>query len=325
MEGVLTLNLKRTDLALETHEMLLETAEEISGVIKNETEKDGVKVSHIEIKTDDAQKMMNKPKGNYFTIELPDLTQTLSEDNNKISHVIKDNLLKILKLDDNSKILVIGLGNRFITPDALGPLVVSNLVVTRHLFNYIPESIDEGLRCVSAIAPGVLGLTGIESAEIVKGITEKVKPDVLIVIDALAARSVNRIVRTVQIADTGINPGAGVGNNRKELSEKTLGVPVIAIGVPTVVDAVTITSDTLDSVKENIDSPIGKIGSISYMDEGERYNTIKSAVDEDLKGLIVTPKDIDALTDKMSKIIANGINIALHDNMTIEDTEMFLL
>lgn len=318
------MNIKRTDLALEMHEMLTEASSELSGVTKQIEETDGVKISRISIEDNEAERLMGKPKGNYVTLELPDINLTLSEDNEKISTVLKNELLKLINLTDSSTILIIGLGNRYITPDALGPSVISKLMVTRHLFQYIPDQIDEGLRSVSAVSPGVLGLTGIETVEIVKGIVDKVKPDMVIAIDALAARNVDRIVSTIQISDTGISPGAGVGNNRKGIDRETLGVPVIAIGIPTVIDAATITSDTIDSLKNNMQSPLGVIGSISHMDEDERYSLIRKTADEKLTGFIVTPKDIDSLIEKTSKIIADGINLTLHKNITLKDTEAFL-
>jgi len=318
------LNIKRTDLALEIHEMLVEAASELSGVTKQNEEKEGVMISRIKIETKEAESKMGRPIGNYITLELPDINLTLSEENEKISTVLKNELASLVDLNDNSVILIVGLGNRYITPDALGPSVVSKLMVTRHLFQYIPEELDEGLRSVSAISPGVLGITGIETVEIVKGIVDKVRPDFVIAIDALAARSVDRIISTVQISDTGISPGAGVGNNRKGLNRETLGVPVIAIGIPTVIDAATITSDTIDSLKENMQSPLGVIGSISHMDEDERYSLIRKSADEKLTGFIVTPKDIDSLIEKASKIVADGINLTLHKNITLKDTEAFL-
>ncbi|MBR2500503.1 MAG: GPR endopeptidase [Clostridia bacterium] len=318
------MNYKRTDLALEAHEMLLEAANELSGVTMTEEENDEVKISRIEIKTKEAENAMGKPVGNYITIEIPDVSLTLSESNEKISKAISKELSSLLNLSENSTILVVGLGNRFITPDALGPSVISKLMVTRHLFQYIPEEIDEGLRPVCAVAPGVLGLTGIETVEIIKGITDKIKPDAIIAIDALAARNVKRIVSTIQLADTGISPGAGVGNNRKGLNQEYLSVPVIAIGMPTVIDAATITSDTIDSLKKNMESPLGVIGSISHMDEDERYATIKKSLSDELLSFIVTPKNIDSLIDKASTIVAGGINLALHNNITLEDAEAFL-
>ncbi len=318
------MNIKRTDLALEMHEMLTEAANELSGVTKETEEIDGVKISRIEIKTNEAENVMGRPIGNYITLELPDLNLTLSEENEKISTVLKGELQKLVDLNDSSTILIVGLGNRHITPDALGPAVISKVMVTRHLFQHLPDELDEGIRSVSAVSPGVLGLTGIETVEIVKGIVDKVRPDVVIAIDALAARSVERIVSTVQLSDAGISPGAGVGNNRKGLNKKTLGVPVIAIGIPTVIDAVTITSDTIDSLKENMQSPLGVIGSISHMDDDERHSLIRKTADEKLTGFIVTPKDIDLLIEKASKIVADGINLSLHRDITIKDTEAFL-
>ena len=315
---------KRTDLALEMHEMLIEAAQEIQGVSITNDKRENLKVSHIKIETKEAENMMGKPIGNYITIEIPDISLTLTEDNDNISKTISEELKKIINLNDGSSVLVVGLGNRFITPDSLGPSVISDLMITRHLFEYMPEQTDKDLRVVSAISPGVLGITGIETVEIVKGVVDKVKPDCVIAIDALAARNVKRVISTIQITDVGINPGAGVGNNRKGLNEEFLGVPVIAIGIPTVIDAATITSDTIDSLKNNMQSPLGIIGSISHMDEDERYKLIKETAEKELSYYFVTPKNVDVLIEKASKIVANGINLALHKNIDIKDIDAYV-
>ncbi|MBR4890977.1 MAG: GPR endopeptidase [Clostridia bacterium] len=320
----------RTDLAVESHELLIEAAEELSGVTLSDRLEDDIKITHVEVKDDLASQKLNKPIGNYITLELPDvryLESNLYETAcKKISVEIK-NLLK--STNRNKPILIIGLGNRFITSDSLGPAVIDRLMITRHLFSYAPEALTDNIGSVCAIAPGVLGVTGIETSEIINGICEKVDPCAVICVDALAAKSIDRIINTIQICDTGINPGAGVGNNRKEISEKTLGVPVIAVGVPTVVDAATITDDTLnlviDSILEKSDGENSSFfNMLNNLDFEERRDLIKASVSEKMPNFLTTPKEIDVLIGKSAEIVANGINFALHKDITFEDIEIYV-
>ncbi len=297
----------RTDLALENHEYFTETAEKLPGVsVYNKSMKD-IKVTQIEIETEEAAKEMGKPIGTYITLEFSDLRYI---DKKVYERLIKQISLEINQLlyDDIDKpILVIGLGNRAITSDSLGPDVIDKLIVTRHMFTHAPEVLSDNFASVCAMAPGVLGITGIETEEIVTSICDKVKPSAVIVVDALAARSIKRITKTVQICNTGINPGSGIGNNRREISEKTLGIPVIAIGVPTVVDALTITGDTLEMMSYNRED-IFKI----------------TKIPEEISNFTTTPKEIDILVKKCADIVANGINFALHDNITFEDIDLLI-
>jgi spore protease len=237
-------------------------------------------------------------------------------------------LAGILKLQEKSTVLVVGLGNWNVTSDSLGPKVVSKLMVTRHLIQYVPEEVEDGVRPVCAIAPGVLGITGIETGEIVRGIVDRIRPDCIIAIDALASRRLERVNTTIQIADTGISPGSGVGNKRMDLSRDTLGVPVIAIGVPTVVDAATIANDTIDLV---IDSFIDKaeqgtdfFNMLKNIDRNEKYQLMQKSLEPYTGNLIVTPKEIDEVIERIAKAIANGINIAVHQGITIDDVDRFL-
>lgn len=192
-----------------------------------------------------------------------------------------------------------------------GPKVIQNIDITRHLLKYAPEYLEKETRPVSAIAPGVLGTTGIETQEILQGIIENVKPKMLIVIDSLASKSIERISSSIQIADTGIVPGAGVGNTRKELSKKTLGIPVIAIGVPMVVEAATIAADSLDLFIEKMQKQAKSNDFLNSLKEEDKYSVIKEALVEEKFDLIVTPKEIDDLIENMSSIIARGINKSL--------------
>ena len=251
----------RTDLAIEAREMVVEEQNknigekeepisDIKGVVIKEKEIDGIKVSSIEI-TEEGANAIGKKKGNYLTLEVQGIRQKDTDLQEKVQSVFAkefSHFLKNLNISKEASCLVVGLGNWNVTPDALGPIAVENLVITKHLFELQPENVQEGYRSVSAISPGVMGITGIETSDIIFGVAEKSKPDFVIPIDALASRSIERVNSTIQISDTGIHPGSGVGNKRKEISQETLGVPVIAIGIPTVVDAVSITSDTIDFI-----------------------------------------------------------------------------
>lgn len=291
----------RTDLAIEsvyTHhgDGILEESENISGEIK---------VTRIKITTKEASEEVGKPIGKYITIE----NEKSVSDNEEIQNlaiILKDEFKKLIP-QNAKKFLICGLGNRNITPDALGPCVTDNLMITNHIMNHL----DNDFSAVSAIAPGVLGITGIETVDIIKGITDFHQPDVVIAVDALCAMNVKRMFNTVQITDSGINPGAGVGNRRDGLNNESLGVPVVAIGVPTVVDADSIIYDALFNF-------FNKNNEIS---DG---NKIINAILEDTKSLFVSPKDIDRLIKKSAKIIADGINLALHKNIDFSFIENFI-
>ncbi len=302
----------RTDLALETHELVKGNDLSFAGVSQYDKSTKDIKITHIAIENEEAAQKLGKPQGNYITLETNDLRFIDKKQYEKLCRQIADEIKELIPDDIEKPILVAGLGNRAITSDSLGPEVVDRLIITRHLFSQAPEILTNNYSSVCAIAPGVLGITGIETVEIISAICEKVKPSCLIVIDALAARSIDRITNTIQICDTGINPGAGVGNNRREISQKTLGIPVIAIGVPTVVDAATITEDTLNAVFENLAEKLP-------LDEILRSGKIS----KEILNFTTTPKEIDILIKKCAEVVANGINFALHDNITFEDIEIF--
>lgn len=318
----------RTDLASEAYELLTEAAQEIAGVDVCKDKHDSVQITRVEIKTEEAQAKMGKPIGNYITMEIPDTKTADQEEFNSACHALSDEIKKLVNLNEKTNILVVGLGNWNVTPDALGPQVVSKLMVTRHLLEYIPEHVEEGIRPVCAISPGVLGITGMETGEIIRGVVDKIKPDLVIAVDALAARSMNRISTTIQLCDTGIAPGAGVGNKRKALNEETLGIPVIAIGVPTVIDAATITADTLQTVMNEMLNSVQKESEfyrqLSSLDRDEQYTLAKEALSSNMNDFIVTPKEVDHMIDKISKIVANGINLALHENINLNDIEAYV-
>jgi len=354
----------RTDLAIEANEMLIaersvsdeKNISRIEGVIIKEKVKDDLKVSLIEV-TAEGAKEIGKKAGSYITIEVQGIRSGDGDTQQVVENVFAEEFgyfLKKLNIKKDASALVVGLGNWNVTPDALGPAVVENLIVTRHLFELEPQSVEEGYRPVSAISPGVMGLTGIETSDIISGVIEKVKPDFVIAVDALAARSLERVNATIQISDTGIHPGSGVGNKRKELSKETLGIPVIAIGIPTVVDAVTITSDTIDYILKHFGKELkeGNRPSRALAPAGMNFGKRKQLTDEDLPGeqerktflgvigtlpedekrkfihevlsplghnLMVTPKEVDVFIEDMANLIANGLNASLHEAINQEN------
>lgn len=299
-----------------------------------------IKISRVVM---DKNNLLNKKEGNYITIELTDITNY--EDRENVGKVLVNEIKDILNknnIKNNYECLVIGLGNKKSTPDALGPMVIDNILVTRHLFE-LNADVKEGIRKVSAIIPGVMGNTGIETIDIIKGIVANVKPKFIIVIDSLCASSIERLNKTIQLTDTGIHPGSGIGNMRKEISKDTLGIPVIAIGVPTVVESVTIVNDTLEYMfmhlnylKNNYETSklvvkrnnnyLDKIksskvsnedkeilgGIIGSLDEEKKKDLISEVLNNINYNLIVTPKEIDFIIEKLANVISNSINNAIN-------------
>ncbi|MDG5786526.1 GPR endopeptidase [Evansella sp. AB-P1] len=358
----------RTDLAVEAHEMVLEQEKQkeaekqqenqsaIDGVVVKEQELDGITITKVDI-SEEATEKIGKKAGQYLTFEAQGIRHKDTELQDRVSEVFAkefSQFLKDLGVSPDARCLVVGLGNWNVTPDALGPLVVENLLVTSHLFELQPENVEEGFRPVSAITPGVMGITGIETSDIINGVVEKVKPDFIIAIDALASRSIERVNTTIQISDTGIHPGSGVGNKRKELSKEVLGIPVIAVGIPTVVDAVSITSDTIDFVLKHFGREIREKDSPkrSLVPAGMTFGERRKLTDEDLPGeqerqqylgivgglednekrqliqevlsplgynLMVTPKEVDDFIEDMGNVLAQGLNAALHGNIDQEN------
>lgn len=290
----------RTDLALEQRERFVSDQIEIPGVAVEETYDDmcEVRVTTVRIETENGAAVMGKPVGNYITLEAPKMAEADESYHREISGKLMEVLEGCLpEKEGGQSILIIGLGNRNVTPDALGPLVVEHLDITRHLVKEYGKYAlgGEADRLVSAVVPGVMGQTGMETVEIVRGIVEETEPDFVIAIDALAARSVRRLNRTIQIANTGIAPGSGVGNHRNAITKETVGVPVIAIGVPTVVDAATIVGD---SIEEYV---------AKCRDEGMRENK-EHLIPPYLYGMFVTPKDIDETMERTSYTISEALN-----------------
>lgn len=292
---------KRTDLALEARESFEDDDVEIKGVVLTEDYKHNkeIKVTTVVIKDEQGAKAMGKPMGTYITLEAPKMKGSDDSYHKPMSEEIAMHIKELAGGLEDKHILVAGLGNKDVTPDALGPDVVDNLFVTRHLIKEFGEEFAKRneLHSMSAIAPGVMGQTGMESSEILRGIISETKPDLLIVIDALAARSVTRLNTTIQITDTGISPGSGVGNNRNALNKESLGVDVIAIGVPTVVDAATI-------VQETVEGFLQKQG----FKEEEVYHFISEMSDPNMRTMFVTPKNIDDSVKRISYTISEAIN-----------------
>ncbi|OPX86886.1 MAG: Germination protease precursor [Pelotomaculum sp. PtaB.Bin013] len=313
------------DLAVEAHDLLRgQTGREIPGVIVDREKYENSSVTIVKVVEEQAEQLMGKPRGNYITIEAPSLRENNRLAQQEVAEVLAKKLSSLFNLPENANILLVGLGNWNATPDALGPKVIEHSMVTRHLFKYAPEELGEGMRSVSAIAPGVLGITGIETAEIIKGIVEKIQPELVIVVDSLAAGSVDRIATTIQIADTGINPGSGIGNQRTGINLASMGVPVIAIGIPTVVHAAVIAQVTVEHFLEQLKAnPL-----LNQIYQNLRLDFTNQVINQVLQpfagNLMVTPKEIDSLISTTSKIVAGGISMALHPAVNFEDFNIYL-
>ena len=307
----------RTDLASERRDIYQKAnnlKNEIDGIESTKEEiNENIKVERVKIINENGEKAIGKPIGNYITIDVKKLKIAQEEEIVKASEILTNELKKIIDLhvDKQGEILVVGLGNIYVTPDSLGPKVINEIEVTRHIINYLPQYVEEGTRMVSAISPGVLGTTGIETVEILKGIVDNINPKLLIVIDALASRSIERISSTVQISDTGIVPGAGVGNTRSEISQKTLGIPVIAIGIPTVVELATLVSDGIDIFIDRLQEKAESNEYLNKLQQEDKYEEVKEALNVGDYNMIVTPKEIDDLIENMKDVVARGINFAV--------------
>jgi spore protease len=352
----------RTDLAVEARDMYVEKEEkksEIEGVRFQEREQEGIRVSYVDISASGAERL-GKKEGSYVTIYADGVKLQDTKRQKAAAAILAvelKNLLKKNNVSEDAEGLIVGLGNWNVTPDALGPMTTEKILVTSHLFKLDYETVTEGYRPVAAVTPGVMGVTGIETSNIVSGVVKEFNPDFVIAIDALASRSIERVNETIQLSDSGIHPGSGVGNKRKELSEATLGIPVIALGVPTVVDAVTITSDTIDFLLKHLgkewnekDDPskaltpaglnFGKrelteedmpgeeqrqklMGMVGTLTEEEKRQLISEVLTPLGHNLMVTPKEVDGFMLDMAHLLANGINDALHENIDRNDAANF--
>lgn len=280
----------RTDLAVEAKTLWEQSAGEttqLPGVQAREEERSGFTVSTVRILDTRGSQKLCKPQGDYITVSLDALLHRQADSFENAAQLLAELLREQLPLMPDASVLVVGLGNRAITPDAVGPVTVENVMVTRHLRQQMPQEFA-AFRTVSAVASGVLGTTGIEAAELVHSLVDHLQPDAVIAVDALACADFDRLCRTIQLTNTGITPGSGVGNDRAALNRETLSVPVVAIGVPTVVDAGTF------------------------------------AQDDRADGMFVTPRDIDSVVRDISKLAGYGINLALHDGLTVSDIDLFL-
>lgn len=305
-----------TDLALEAKEMAERGNQQLPGVESQEDVQSDIHIHMVRVTSAEGSNALGKPPGQYITLE-SDQFRDIAPDTKKAgAKAIADQLKRIRPVDKNEAVLVVGLGNPAITADSLGPKLTQHILVTRHIKMLYPD-LDQRLSNVSALVPGVLGITGIETGDIIKGVADRMKPALIIVIDALAASETRRIATTVQIADTGIQPGSGVGNHRMELTKQALGIDIIAIGVPTVVYARTVARDAMMGISElykgdnkpNKGAKFPFLGDVNPQDADE---LLDEALDQDMKSLVVAPKDIDQLIDKMSEMVADGLNQYLH-------------
>lgn len=299
-----------TDLALESHEIMTERSQgrEISGIRKEQEKIGDAVITRVLVETEEAAKILGKEPGLYVTLEIPGL---LSQDRDKYEEISimtakeLEKFIASLHVGDDAQCLVVGLGNDAATPDAIGPKVIEHILVSRHLTHLTPPEKKNGLRPVCAIAPGVLGTTGIETGEVVQGVVQKIRPDFIVVVDALAARTTSRLGTTIQLSNVGIDPGSGLGNRRIGINARTMGVPVIALGIPTVIEAVTIIHDALQQVAQSKENVVD----YRVLQQREIVNRVLSPY---LNSLIVTPKEVDVLVNDISTVVAGALNIALH-------------
>lgn len=329
-------------------DLIVEQVTDENNVSTKVYDENGIKITTVEVDKNMSEQI-NKKVGDYVTIEFDDVTDSHNQEIvKKIFSEQLSEIIKKTKIKDNDKCLIIGLGNDKSTPDSLGPLTIDKVLVTNHLFMY--GQVEEGFRSVSAIIPGVTGTTGIETSDLIKSVVDGIKPDFLIMIDALASQALDRVNKTIQISNTGIHPGSGVGNSRKEISKDTTGIPVIAIGIPTVVDAVTVVSDTINYMQKHyafhkkfIKNPLSKLVSstqINYLkkevdiekeDKINLLGIVGSLNEMEIKQLIlevltpigynlmVTPKEVDFIVEKLATVLGEGINISLHEKIKKEN------
>jgi spore protease len=299
------------------------TREDIPGVKVETIGDDDIVITRVHITTPEAEQIMGKRQGRYVTIEAPGLRYKNTPLQEDVMQHLAEEFAELTGLAQDATILIVGLGNWNVTPDALGPKVIDKVVVTRHLQSMISPELKGGVRSVCAISPGVLGITGMETSDIIAGITAKIKPDLVVAIDALAAASTQRVVTTIQLTNTGINPGSGVGNKRFGLNQESLGVPVVAIGIPTVVHASTIAMDTIDTLHQHA-AFARYFKSLENLTDSDRQTIIRQVLPETLGDLMVTPKEVDRLIDDMSVVVAGGLNQALHPNIDYENIHMYI-
>ena len=292
----------RSDIAIESRELF----SSFPGVHEDVEARDGLRVSRVTIHTDEASHALDKPKGRYFTLTAQALSLSDADFRSRAARIIAREMEKILDEErdaegDRKSVMVVGLGIRFVTPDALGPKVAEHVFVTRHIQMYCRDALDEDVRTVTAFAANVLGITGMETVEVVSGLVKTIRPDLLIIVDALASMESSHVGSVIQMNDSGISPGSGIGNFQTALNDQTVGVPVITLGVPLVVSAETIIEDALDSLSQNQDGQTNRLKKL-----------VRTELPEEFAHMIVTPKNIDAMVADAAKVLAEAINLALH-------------
>ncbi len=304
----------RTDLAMEATEAYGQ--QQIQGVnVENEVI-DGIRKTRVTITTPEGEQALGKKMGSYVTLETKELAAGDAVFDENCSKALAEEIKMMAGDALNGTVLVVGLGNRMVTPDSLGPAVCDMVFVTRHIHEYAPEAVDERMGNVSAISPGVLGITGVETGEIIEGVVDRVKPALVIAIDSLASRSIERIRTTLQLGNSGISPGAGIGNKRKALDQESLGIPVLALGVPLVVYASTVAQDLIEEAMSKTPQDARLQGKMQEM--------LKGMMDVEGADMIVTPKEIDKVIKDLARIIADALNIALHRDLTLEETRRYM-
>lgn len=302
----------RTDLAYEAYEAMGD--EGMPGVHVNHWETMGVTLTEVVLDGEDAAKKLGKVCGNYLTLECAGILTHDADARIAMANILGEELARMIKRHDDAPVMVVGLGNRDITPDSLGPLAVDGTLVTRHMFRELPQYTNKRMHSVCAIAPGVLGVTGFETGEVVESLVKAIRPQTVICIDSLSARAAERIGATVQLTDTGIRPGSGVGNHRRALTKEELGVDVIAIGMPTVIYAATLARDAMALLS----------GNQSAQEQDDAFDQVENELLEGPLGeMIVTPREVDSLIADAALIIAAGINKALQPELT--DEEIFAM
>lgn len=311
-----------TDLALESREIAMErsSGQELPGIESQSEQAGDTTITRVLIQNEQAGRSVGKVPGYYVTLEAPGLRERDRDKQEEIALLVAkeiEEFIRRLQIGDEASCLVVGLGNWEATPDAVGPKVVKQILVSRHLKHLTPPEKKDGLRPVSALAPGVLGTTGIETGEIVMGVVQKIKPGFIVVIDALASRSTSRVGNTVQIADTGIHPGSGIGNKRIGITPETMGVPVIAIGVPTVVEAGTIIHDAFGEM-------VRRDPSLVHPKAVNQREVIQRVLSPYMNSLIVTPKEVDVMLEDLSRVVSGALNIALHPAVSPQEVFRYL-
>lgn len=314
-----------TDLALEASERVrARTGREIPGVGVEEFHRDGIKVTRVRIQDEHGASLMGKPPGTYVTVEAPGLRSRSRELADRVTGVVAEELAGLAGLPPDATVLVVGLGNWRATPDALGPRVVEQVFVTRHLRDMVPPELKGRMRPLCAIAPGVLGITGIETGEVIRGVVSRVQPDLVVAVDSLAARSLDRVMTTVQLADTGIQPGSGVGNRRLSVDRGSVGAPVIGVGCPTVVYARTIAMEAINQVSQQVPQASELRRHLQGLDARGKEEFLGGILRPLLGDMVVTPKEVDADVEEMARIVAGAINAAFHPGITEEEVAMYL-